>query len=270
MKKSPNITFVGAGNMGGALIKGMISSRAAKPSQITAIDVNEARLEELSSSLGINTHTDPSRAAEGADLLVLAVKPQIIDEVMRTIGHVGKMAVLSVAAGITIESIRQVLGLGAHVIRCMPNTPALVGAGMSAVCAGPDVTDDELKTALKILRSVGRAVVIKDEKLMDAVTAVSGSGPAYAFMIIEAMADGGVLMGLDRATALELAAQTLYGAARLVLETGKHPGELKDMVTSPAGTTVHAVEALEEAGLRGALMSAVRAAATRSKELGED
>jgi len=270
MKKSPNITFVGAGNMGSALIRGVIKNKAAGPSRITAIDVDEARLEELSTSLGITTHTDASMASKNTDLLVLAVKPQVIDEVMRAIGPVGKMAVISVAAGITIERIRRILGAGAHVIRCMPNTPALVGAGMSAVCAGPGVTGDEMKAAMKVLGSVGRVVEVKDEKLMDAVTGLSGSGPAYAFMMMEAMADGGVLMGLDRATALEMAAQTLYGAAKLALDTGRHPGELKDMVTSPAGTTIHAVEVLEEAGWRGALISAVRAAATRSGELGED
>lgn len=268
MKQANKITFIGAGNMGAAIIEGVIKSKAALPSQVSAVDIDREKLGKLRNSFGIKVSTEPARAADDTDLLVLAVKPQVIDEALESIGDIGDKAVLSVAAGVPIDRIRNGFGGKAHVIRCMPNTPALIGEGVAALCAGPKVKTSEMKLALKILNSVGRTVVVKDEKLLDAVTGLSGSGPAYFFMVIEALADGGVLMGLDRATAVELAAQTAVGAAKMVLETKEHPGRLKDMVTSPAGTTAHAIEVLESCGIRGAFMEAVRAATERSEELG--
>jgi len=269
LKKSQKITFIGAGNMGSSIIGGILKSEFALPSQITAVDVDRERLGALRDSFGIHVSEETTKAVADADLLVLAVKPQMMDEVMKSIGDVGKKAVLSIAAGVTIDSIRKGLGGKAHVIRCMPNTPALISEGMAALCAGPRVKAVEMDLAVKILNSVGRTVIVKNESLLDAVTGLSGSGPAYVFIMIEALADGGVLMGLSRATAIELAAQTVVGAARMVFETGKHPGELKDMVTSPGGTTAHAIEVLEDCSVRSAFISAVRAATERSEELGE-
>ncbi len=269
MKKTVKICFIGAGNMGGALMVGLIRSKAARPSQITAVDTDRKRLKSLKASLGMKISTDIVKSASEADLVVLAVKPQVMDELFATLGDVGNKAVLSIAAGVTIDRIMAGLGGRAHVIRCMPNTPALVGAGMAALCAGPRVKVSEMKLAREVLESAGRAVIVKNEGLLDAVTGLSGSGPAYVFMVIESLADGGVLMGLDRATAIELAAQTVLGAARMVIETGKHPGALKDMVTSPGGTTAHALEVLEACGVRGAFIAAVRAATEKSEELGK-
>ena len=269
MKKTLKLAFIGAGNMGGALMAGLVKSKLVRASQITAVDVDQARLKSLKASIGVNISSDISKSVSNADLVVLAVKPQVMDEVFAAIGNIGSKAVLSIAAGVTISRI--VIGLGgrAHVIRCMPNTPALVGAGIAALCAGPRVKASEMALAQKVLDSVGSTVIVKNEKLLDAVTGLSGSGPAYVFMVIEALADGGVLMGLDRATSLKLSAQTVLGSAKMVIETGKHPGVLKDMVTSPGGTTAHALELLEEFGVRGAFMAAVRAAKERSEELGK-
>jgi len=268
VKKAPKLCFIGAGNMGGALMSGLVRSKAARPSQITAVDVDRRLLKSLKSSLGIKTSTDIQKPVLQADLVVLAVKPQVMDEVLESIGDIGNKAVLSIAAGVTIDRIREGLGGKAKVIRSMPNTPALVGAGIAALCAGPKVTVAELKLARNVLDAVGRTVIVKNESLLDAVTGLSGSGPADIFMVIEALADGGALMGLDRATALELAAQTVLGAAKMVIETGSHPGILKDMVTSPGGATAHAIEILEAVGVRGAFIAAVRAATERSEELG--
>lgn len=255
--------------MGGAIIEGLLKSKTALASQITAVDVDRERLGILRETFGIAVSTETARACADAELIVLAVKPQLVKDVFKELGDVGEKTVLSIIAGISIGAIREGLGGKAHVIRSMPNTPALIGAGIAAICAAPDVKPEELKLAAGVLESVGRTVIVKNEKLLDAVTGLSGSGPAYVYMIIEALADGGVLMGLDRATSLELAAQTVFGAAKMVIETGKHPGQLKDMVTSPGGTTAHAIETLEKMGLRGALIAAVRAAAERSEKLGK-
>ncbi|MFP4016785.1 MAG: pyrroline-5-carboxylate reductase, partial [Halanaerobiales bacterium] len=206
---------------------------------------------------------------KSADIVLLAVKPQIIGRVNSEIGEytAGKL-VISIAAGISIAKLAEQLADNTRIIRVMPNTPALVGEGASAFTVAEDTSDKDRKIVKDILQGVGEVVEV-EERLMDAITGLIGSGPAYIYMIIEALADGGVLMGLHRSMAQKLAAQTVFGAAKMVLETGKHPGELKDAVASPAGTTIRAIEQLEERGLRSSLIAAVKASAERSKELND-
>jgi pyrroline-5-carboxylate reductase len=218
----------------------------------------------------VRTVVSNKEAVAAADVVLLSVKPQIIDAVLEEIAaDVGSSKlVVSIAAGVTIAAIARRLPQGARIVRTMPNTPALAGAGAAAMAAGPHATAEDLALARALLESVGTAVVVA-EPLLDAVTGLSGSGPAFVYLFIEALADGGVKAGLPRAEALQLAAQTVLGAAKLVLESGEHPGRLKDQVTSPGGTTIAGVHALERAGFRGAVIDAVEAAARRSRELGE-
>jgi pyrroline-5-carboxylate reductase len=209
-------------------------------------------------------------AVSQAEIVLLCVKPQVIDVVLTKIVPVADKdkLLISIAAGVTIARIEKVLTGGPRVVRVMPNTPALVLAGAAGLAGGKNATNDDLALAQSIFNSVGRAFIV-DEKLMDAVTGLSGSGPAYVFTIIEALAEAGVKAGLPRQLALELAAQTVYGAAKMVLETKEHPGKLRDMVTSPGGTTIEGLHALEEGKLRATLMNAVAAATARSRELGK-
>lgn len=267
MKRNIKIAFIGAGNMGGAIIRGLINSGKLKPGQIMASDPDEGRIKALK-QLKVVVARNNRDAAQWCDLLVLAVKPQAMDEAFLTIGDIGGKPALSIAAGVTIGRIREGLGGKARVVRSMPNTPALVGSGISALCAGPGVKAAELNLAREILGAVGETTIVSKETLLDAVTGLSGSGPAYIFLVIEALANGGVTMGLDRATALRLAAYTALGSAMLLIETGMHPAELRDMVTSPGGTTAAGLEALEIGAVRGAFIEAVRAATERSIELG--
>lgn len=268
MTANKKIAFIGAGNMGSAIIRGLIKSGSVKPRQIVAADKDQNRLKTLARDLKIGVTKDNRKAADSCDVIVLAIKPQVMDEALASIGKVGAKTVLSIAAGVTIDRIREGLGKKARVVRSMPNTPALAGAGIAALCPGPDVRASDLKTVKEILDAVGETVVVEKEELLDTVTGLSGSGPAYVFLMIEALAGGGVMMGLDRATALKLAAHTVLGSAKLLIETGKHPAELRDMVTSPGGTTAAGLEVLEIAGMRGAFLEAVRAATERSEELG--
>lgn len=269
MKRGERIAFIGAGNMGSAMIRGLIKSGVAKPSQIMASDLDAERVGALAKELKIAVAKDNRSAVEWCDLVVLAVKPQVLDEVLHELGDIGSKLVLSIVAGATIAKIQSGLGGKAKVVRAMPNTPALVGEGISAFCAGSGVTATELKRAQKILGAVGETVLVKKEELLDAVTGLSGSGPAYVFLVIEALADGGVLMGLDRETALKLAVQTVLGSAKLLIETGKHPAQLREMVTSPGGTTAMGLKKLEQKGVRGAFISAVKSATERARELGK-
>jgi len=269
MAKGKQIGIIGGGKMGGVLIQGMVSQNILAPADIIVADVDFSRLEELRRSYGVNVTEDSREAAKKAQIVILAVKPQMMDEVLSALAGTITAAklVISIAAGIPIEFIEKRLKKGVHIIRTMPNTPALVGEGVTALAAGPLVTEGEWTTARQIFDAVGSTVVVKED-VMDAVTGLSGSGPAYGFMIIEALADGGVQMGLSRDVALKLAAQTLLGAAKLVLTGDKHTGQLKDMVTSPGGTTIAGLRALEDGKLRSTLMSAVEAATLRSRELG--
>ncbi|MCL7412086.1 MAG: pyrroline-5-carboxylate reductase [ANME-2 cluster archaeon] len=268
--KDMTIGFIGTGKMGEALIRGIISAGLVEPGNICASDIDERKLGMLGEELGIVVSCDNVQTIEKAEVVILAVKPQIIRYVLQGIKEsaIKKHLFISIAAGVNIESLASELPGGTRVVRVMPNICATVGEAASAICPGDAATKADVDTTRKILGSVGRTVVV-DEHLMDAVTGLSGSGPAFVFMIIEALADGGVHQGLDRETAQTLAAQTVLGAAKMVLESGKHPGELKDMVTSPAGTTIRGIEALEKRNFRAAVMSAVIAASERSRELGK-
>jgi pyrroline-5-carboxylate reductase len=270
MALDKKIAFLGGGNMAEALIKGLIAAGTAKPDQILVADVSSDRLEHLRKTYGIIIHKSNKDAVSQAEIVLLCVKPQVIDVVLTKIVPVADKdkLLISIAAGVTIARIEKVLTGGPRVVRVMPNTPALVLAGAAGLAGGKNATNDDLALAQSIFNSVGRAFIV-DEKLMDAVTGLSGSGPAYVFTIIEALAEAGVKAGLPRQLALELAAQTVYGAAKMVLETKEHPGKLRDMVTSPGGTTIEGLHALEEGKLRATLMNAVAAATARSRELGK-
>lgn len=270
MALDKKIAFLGGGNMAEALIKGLLASNLVKAEQLIANDVSADRLEHLRNTYGISVQKSTRDAASEAGIILLSVKPQVIDVVLNKIVPVADKdkLVISIAAGVTISRIEKMLAANPRVIRVMPNTPALVLAGAAGIAAGSKATEDDIKLAQQIFGAVGRSVVV-EEKLMDAVTGLSGSGPAYVFMIIDALSDAGVKAGLPRPLALELAAQTVYGSAKMVLETKEHPGKLRDMVTSPGGTTIEGLHALEKGKLRATLMNAVEAATARSKELGK-
>ena len=264
------IAFLGGGNMAEALIKGLLAAGAAKADQIFVTDISSDRLEHLKKTYGIIIQKNNGETVEQSGIILLCVKPQVIDRVLEEIAPVADTSklVISIAAGITIGRMERVLTGKPRVIRVMPNTPALVLAGAAGLAGGKNATGDDLALAQSIFNSVGRSFVV-DEKLMDAVTGLSGSGPAYVFEIIDALSDAGVKAGLPRQLALELAAQTVYGAAKMVLETKEQPGRLRDMVTSPGGTTIEGLHALEKGKLRATLMNAVEAATARSRELGK-
>lgn len=264
------IGFVGAGNMAAALIRGLLASETVRPSQIWASDVRSERLSELASLHGIVTTTDNAKLVEACDVIVVAVKPQVIDKVLPTIAASLRpnALVVSIAAGVPIEAFESRLPEGTRVIRTMPNTAAMALAGATAISRGTHATEEDVRVAERLFEAVGRVVVL-DESLLDAVTGLSGSGPAYVMLMIEALADGGVKVGLHRETALMLAAQTVYGSAKLLLDTGEHPGKLKDMVTSPGGTAIAGLHTLEAGGLRTTLINAVENATHRAAELGE-
>lgn len=270
MALGKKIVFLGSGNMAEAFVKGLLSSGTAEEGEILCADPRPERREELHKRYGVEVVADNVAATERGDIVVLSVKPQTIDvlleEIAPAIDH--RKLVISIAAGVPIAAISRKLGAGVRIIRTMPNTPALVGAGATALARGPHATDADLAQALALFEAVG-TVAIVEEHMLDAVTGLSGSGPAFVFLAIEALADGGVKVGLARPVALALAAQTVLGAAKLVLETGEHPGRLKDQVTSPGGTSIAGVHALEEGGLRAALIAAVEVATRRSRELGE-
>ena len=263
------IGFLGGGNMAEALIRGLLHSHSVGAEQIRASDVKEERLAELREKYAIETSPDNEVLAGWADVLVIAVKPQIVDRILAPLaaGLEASDLVISIAAGVPIEVIEARLPEGARVIRTMPNMPAIALAGATAIAAGAHATAEDVEIARALFQAVGRVVVL-DESLLDAVTGLSGSGPAYVMLMIEALADGGVKVGLGRDAALMLAAQTVYGAAKLQLETGEHPGRLKDMVTSPGGTAIAGLHTLESGGLRRTLIDAVESAANRSAELG--
>ncbi len=271
-----SLGFIGAGNMAGALIKGLLHAPAQSadghtPAQsIVASDVAPDRLAHLAKTHGIKTTTDNHALVRDCEVIVLAVKPQAIDKVLAQIAGDVKAhhLIVSVAAGVPVAAIEAALPAGTRLVRAMPNTPAIVGAGATAIAPGTHATERDIEVARAIFEAVGRVVVL-DESLLDAVTGLSGSGPAYVMLMIEALADGGVKVGLHRDTALMLAAQTVYGSAKLLLETGEHPGRLKDQVTSPGGTAIAGLHTLEAGGLRRTLIDAVEVATKRAAELGE-
>lgn len=263
-----NITFIGGGNMASAIIGGIIKSGLASKEQITATAKTTATCSSLEERFGIHTSQDNKKAAESADILFLAVKPFLFPEVISQIkDNVKKDALLiSIAAGQPITSIESMFGHPIRLVRAMPNTPALVGEAMSALCANENVTEENLSAASAIFNSFGKCEIIK-ESMMDTVIGVSGSSPAYVYMFIEAMADAAVADGMPRAQAYKFAAQSVLGSAKMVLETGTHPGALKDAVCSPGGTTIEAVAVLEEQGLRNAVITAQRACVQKSKDM---
>jgi pyrroline-5-carboxylate reductase len=267
--RGKKVGFVGAGNMGEALIKGLLAAALVPAEAIYATDVRLERLKELDRQYGIQIAGDNSELVRHTDVVILAVKPQILDTVLKEIAHAvtRKKLLISIAAGVSTAKLRAALGKDARLIRVMPNTPALVLEGVTAVAKAEGLEPGDLDTAGEIFSAVGRVVVLGEE-LMDAVTGLSGSGPAYVAVVIESLADGGVKMGLDRLTAMTLATQTVLGAAKLLLETGLHPGALKDMVSSPGGTSIAGIAALEEGGIRTTFIQAVERATQRSRELG--
>ena len=268
--KGLTVGFIGGGNMGEALIKGLLGASLVPATAIHATDVRLERLKELDRLYGIQVSSDNADVVRHSDIVILAVKPQIMDAVLKEIAPAvtRRKLLISVAAGVSTAKIRTVLHKDARLIRVMPNTPALVLEGVTAIAKADGLEPDDLDTAGEIFSAVGRVVVL-DESLMDAVTGLSGSGPAYVAVVIESLADGGVRMGLDRITAMTLATQTVLGAAKLLLETGMHPGALKDMVSSPGGTSIAGVAALEEGGIRTTFIKAVERATIRSRELGQ-
>jgi pyrroline-5-carboxylate reductase len=267
--KGRRVGFIGGGNMGEALIRGLVGANLVKASLITATDVRAERTKQLAEQYGVTAHGDNARCVREADVVILAVKPQIMTPVLREVlpALTNRPLVISLAAGVSTPTIQSVLGKYPRLIRVMPNTPALVLQGVTAIARTPGLDVEDLETAQEIFTAVGKVVVL-DEEQLDAVTGLSGSGPAYVAIVIESLADGGVKMGLDRATAMILATQTVLGAATLLAETGLHPGTLKDMVASPGGTTIAGIAALEEGGIRTTFIRAVERATLRSRELG--
>ena len=240
--------FIGSGNMGGAIIGGIINSDIASPENVIVSDKNEQALKNINEKYGVKVTSDNKETADKADVLFLCVKPQFLYGV--------------------IETIEKAFEHNIKLVRVMPNTPALVGEGMAALTPNSNVTKEETDVVVNVFNSFGKGEVVS-ENLMDAVTAVSGSSPAYVFMMIEAMADAAVIGGMPRSQAYTFAAQAVLGSAKMVLETGKHPGELKDMVCSPAGTTIDAVAILEKDGFRNSIIDAMVGCMNKSKELGK-
>ncbi len=265
-----NIGFLGAGKMATALAKGFVRAEIVLPREIIAGDPHEVARKHFAAELGSKVATTNREVARFARVLILATKPDQAPAALAEIRAIFSEdhLLISIAAGISNARLEGALPLGARVIRVMPNTPALVGAGASAFAPGTNATAADGAIAAKLLSAVGAVFQVK-ESLLDAVTGLSGSGPAYVYQFIEALSDGGVASGLPRDVATRLAAQTVLGAAKMVLETGQHPGALKDQVTSPGGTTIEGLHELEKGQLRATVMNAVRAATEKSKKLGQ-
>ena len=265
---STKLGVIGCGNMASAIIGGIVKTGYAKPQSIFVSDVDDSKLSFISGLYGVQSTKSNEEVVKAADTLILAIKPNlhevILDEI---VGSLNKSTIIvTIAAGIDIKYIESKLGKDAKVIRTMPNTPSLVGEGLTALCYNHNITEDDVKRVKCIFESFGKVEVV-EESLMDYVPSLSGSSPAFAFMFIEALADGGVASGFPRDKAYRMAAQAVLGAARMVLETEKHPGELKDMVCTPAGATIQAVMALEKNNFRGAVLEAMRACNKKSLEM---
>lgn len=261
------IGFIGCGNMASAMIGGILKSGLATGAEIMASAKTEHTREKIRSEIKILCGSN-CETASFADVLFLAVKPQYYEEVIAQIRECVRtdQIIVTIAPGKSLAYLAGLFKEGQKIVRTMPNTPAMVGEGMTAVCPNEAVTDNDLRIVMELLESFGKAEVIP-ESLMDVATAVSGSSPAYIFLVIEAMADGAVADGMPRAKAYRFAAQAVLGSAKMVLETGKHPGQLKDMVCSPGGTTMEAVRVLEENGLRSALIEAEKACVLKSRNM---
>jgi len=264
------IAILGSGKIGEALIKGLVSSGWREPKEIVATDIHPERVEEMRTLYGVEATTSNVEAVEGASVIVLAVKPQDLEALVLEIGDRlnGDQTVLSVAAAVRTSAIEKHLAANVPVVRAMPNTPATVREGMAGICAGAHAGEEHLAIAEEVLAHLG-AVVRVEEEAMDAVTAVSGSGPAYFAFLAEAMIEAGILLGLSRKISTQLVVQTMYGTAKLLRDEGIHPVELRENVTSPGGTTIRAIRELERAGVRAAFLNAIQAAMERSRELAD-
>ncbi|ELK47576.1 pyrroline-5-carboxylate reductase [Halobacillus sp. ACCC02827] len=262
------IGFIGCGQMGRAMIQGMIDAGLVQAEEIAATALSDETIDFVTDEYGIQINHDNKQLARECDLLFLAIKPYVYEDVIKEIKDdvPADTVVVTIAAGITLQAMRDAFGRDVKVIRSMPNTPSLVGAGMSALCPNELVSKEELADVMEVFESFGEAEIVP-EKLMDAVPSVSGSAPAFIYMLIEAMADAAVAQGFPRDKAYKMVTQTVEGSARMVRETGKHPGELKDAVCTPGGTTIAGVTKLEEAGLRNAIIQGMYACTEKSKEL---
>jgi pyrroline-5-carboxylate reductase len=271
MLKNKKISIIGTGNMGEALLSGLISSESADPRNIICTDVRKNKLKSIQEKYGVTTTTDNIKAVEASEIIIYAVKPQIIASVLKETASCLDMSklIISIAAGVPLAAIESCLNKKLRLIRVMPNIAAFVKESASVIAAGGEATQEDVELSLAIFNSMGKSIFLKENILMDAITGLSGSGPAYIFLIVDALADAGVKVGLSREDALFLSSQTVLGAAKLLLETKEHPGRLKDMVTSPGGTAIAGFHTLEKGGLRTTLINAVETATKRSKELGE-
>jgi pyrroline-5-carboxylate reductase len=263
------IGFIGAGNMAEAMMKGIIETGLYSVDEIIASEVYEPRRKYVEDALGVEVHADNAAVAKNTKFIVLSVKPQQINDVLTSLKKnlTKDHLIMSIAAGVTLKTLESTAP-ACRYVRVMPNQPCMVLASASAYARGSTATAADCAAVDNVLKAVGISMEVKED-LLDAVTGLSGSGPAYAYIMIEALSDGGVLLGLPRDVATKLAAQTLLGAAKTILETGEHPGKMKDIVCSPNGTTIEAVRVLEDCGIRSALINAVEASALRSKELGK-
>lgn len=270
MLKNQKIVIIGAGNIAEALVSGLLQGKVVQPTQIFATDISEQRLQHFKQKYGVRVGSSNIDAVKRANIIVLAVKPQVLGEVLEGLkfSSAAKPLIISVAAGVTIEKIQEGISSKSCIIRVMPNTPSIVLEGATALAGGPGVSPQQLEMAKSMFEAVGKAVVV-DESHIDAITGLSGGGPAYVCVFIDALADGGVKMGLSRPVAQLLAAQTVLGAAKMVLDSGEHPGVLKDRVASPGGTTIAGLHSLEEGKFRGTVMNAVQSATQRSRELAQ-
>ncbi|MFM7947735.1 pyrroline-5-carboxylate reductase [Hafnia paralvei] len=262
------IGFIGCGNMGKAILGGLVASKLVPAENITVYNRSAKSVEAISQEFGSRGANSADEVAKEADVLIVGVKPNMMANILGEIRDALKpnAIIVSIAAGVTLETLEFALKDGQKVVRVMPNTPALVNAGMSSITPNKQVSEDESALIVEIFSSFGRAEIVP-EYLIHSVVGVSGSAPAYVFMFIEAMADAAVLGGMPRAQAYQFAAQAVMGSAKMVLETGKHPGELKDMVCSPGGTTIEAVKVLEQKGLRAAVMDAMQSCMAKSEEM---
>jgi pyrroline-5-carboxylate reductase len=271
MLANKKICILGTGNMGQALVSGLVGSGSSEPKNIICTDVREAKLKAIEKQYGVRTTTSNLEAVSWAEIVIYAVKPQIMAAVINETAAKLDMSklVISIAAGVPVAALESCLNKELRLIRVMPNIAAAVKEAATAVAAGKHASKEDVQLAMAIFNSIGRTVFIEENYLMDAITGLSGSGPAYIFLIVEALADAGVKVGLSRQEALFLSAQTVLGAAKMLIETQEHPGQLRDKVTSPGGTAIAGLATLEEGGLRTTLIHAVEVATNRSRELGE-
>jgi pyrroline-5-carboxylate reductase len=265
------ICVIGTGNMGEALVSGLVSSKSAQPEHIICTDISKPKLETIAEKYKVQTTTSNIEAIQASDIVIYSVKPQILASVLKETADYLDMTkvIISIAAGVPLAAIESSLNKELRLIRVMPNIAAFVKESATAIAAGKNASEEDIHLAKAVFDSVGKSVIIDENVLMDAITGLSGSGPAYISLIVDALADAGVKLGLSRHDALFLSIQTVLGSAKLLLETNEHPGQLKDRVTSPGGTAIAGIHTLEKGGLRTTLIDAVEAATTRSRELGE-